>query len=379
MIIGIDLCSVVYGTGVSNYTINLIRNLLKKDRVNSYKLFFSSFRLPIPPEIEKLTKYPNVKLYQFRLPISFLALAWNRLRILPIELFIGTCDVFHTSDWTQPPTLRAKTLTTVHDLTPFLYPYWLHSKIVSTHSNKMYWAVKKCHHFICVSTNTKQDLLKIFPQIPEDKCTVIFEAAEDKYAQFQKLPQKKREAKIALIEKQYGLDRYILSQGTREPRKNLKNLIAAFNRFSRRFPGSKLELAISGKYGWGKDILHLKNSKIKILGYIPEKDMVPLHAAALFLAYPSFYEGFGLPLVKSMQVGVPVLTSNTSSLPEVAGPGGLLVNPASVTSIYQAMEKLANRPNLRKSLSQKALKHAQQFSWAKTATQTLAVYEKINS
>jgi glycosyltransferase involved in cell wall biosynthesis len=80
-----------------------------------------------------------------------------------------------------------------------------------------------------------------------------------------------------------------------------------------------------------------------------------------------------------MQVGVPVLTSNTSSLPEVAGPGGLLVNPASVTSIYQAIEKLANRPNLRKSLSQKALKHAQQFSWAKTATQTLAVYEKINS
>ncbi len=379
MIIGIDLCSVVYGTGVSNYTLNLVKNLIKKDRVNSYKLFFSSLRLSIPRDIENLAKYPNVKLYKFRLPITFLSLAWNRLRILPIELFIGKCDVFHTSDWTQPPTLWAKTLTTVHDLTPFLYPYWLHPQIVSTHLKKMYWAAKKCRHFICVSTNTKEDLLKIFSQIPENKCSVIFEAAENKYAQFQKLPPKIRERKISLIEKQYGLDRYILSQGTREPRKNLKNLIIAFNRFSRRYPGSKLELAVSGKYGWGKDIVHLKNSKIKILGYIPEKDMVSLHAAALFLAYPSFYEGFGLPLVKSMQVGVPVLTSNTSSLPEVTGQGGLLVDPSSVTSIYQAIEKLATRPTLRQSLSKKALKQAKKFSWAKTATQTLAVYEKINS
>ena len=89
MIIGIDVSSVVYGTGVSNYTLNLVRYLLKKDKVNTYKLFFTSMRLPIPEEIRKLSKQPRVKLYQFKIPLTFLSFLWNRLHIIPIEFFIG--------------------------------------------------------------------------------------------------------------------------------------------------------------------------------------------------------------------------------------------------------------------------------------------------
>jgi glycosyltransferase involved in cell wall biosynthesis len=377
MIIGIDVSSTAYGTGVSNYTLNLVRNLLKNDKENTYKLFYSSFRLPLPSEIFQLSKHKNVQIYNFRLPLTLLAFLWNRLHILPIELFIGKCDIFHTSDWTQPPAFKAKTITTVHDLTPFLNPQWLHPKIVSTHHQKMYWAAKKCHYFICVSENTRNDFIKIFPKVNPQICSVVYEAAEDKYGEFLKLSPDIKKHKLSAIEKQYGLKRFILSQGTREPRKNLTNLISAFNLYRKNFPKSKVELAITGKYGWGKDVLHLKNSYIKILGYIPEKDMVALHASALFLAYPSLYEGFGLPLIKSMKLGIPVLSSNTSSMPEVVGNSGILVNPHSIDDIYQGIQKLLSSATLRKQLSIKAIKNASKFSWKQTAINTLNIYSKL--
>ena len=377
MIIGIDVSSTAYGTGVSNYTLNLVRHLLKNDRQNTYKLFFSSLRLPIPKDILKLSKYKNVQIFKSRFPLTFLSFIWNQLHLFPIELFIGNCDIFHTSDWTQPPTFKAKLITTVHDLTPFLNPHWLHKKIVTTHVKKMYWASKECQHFICVSENTKHDLLKIFPKINPLKCSVIYEAAEDKYCEFLKLKKDIQLRKISAIEKQYGLKKYILSQGTREPRKNLPNLIAAFNQYLKKYPKSKVELAITGKYGWGKDIMHLKNPSIKILGYIPEKDMVALHAAAIFLAYPSLYEGFGLPLIKSMKVGVPVLTSNTSSMPELVGKSGILINPKSADDIFLGIQKLLSSSSLRKKLSLKSQQSSSKFSWDQTALNTLNIYSKL--
>ena len=120
-------------------------------------------------------------------------------------------------------------------------------------------------------------------------------------------------------------------------------------------------MAITGKYGWGEDIPQTGNPWIKVLGFIPEKDLVALHASALFLAYPSLYEGFGLPLVKSMKVGVPVLTSATSSLPEITGRGGLLVDPNSTEAIAEGLEKLINSPALRSRLSRKALLQSSLF------------------
>ena len=377
MIIGIDVSSTAYGTGVSNYTLNLVRHLLKNDHQNSYKLFFSSMRLPLPKDISDLNKYKNVEIVYLHLPQSLLAFIWNKLHILPIELFIGKCDLFHCSDWTQPPTLNAKSITTIHDLAPFINPSWLHPKIVSTHRDKMYWAQKECDSFICVSENTKKDLLKIFPRINSQKCRVVYEAAEDKYGLFLKLSPESQDRKKAAIEKQYGLKKFILSQGTREPRKNLTRLIEAFNLYHQKHPRSPVELAITGKYGWGKDVLHLKNPCIKILGYIPEKDMVALHAAALFLAYPSLYEGFGLPVIKSMKVGVPVLTSNISSMPEIVGKSGLLVNPRSVENIYLGINKLLSSAVLRKQLSESAKSTASRFSWDQTALQTLEIYSKL--
>ncbi|MEK7527725.1 MAG: glycosyltransferase family 1 protein [Patescibacteria group bacterium] len=377
MIIGIDVSAVVYDTGVSDYTLNLVKNLLKIDRLNTYKLFFSSFRQPIPEALKKLSENPNVKLYSFKFPPTLLEIFWNRLHFLPIEWFIGKCDIFHTWDWTQPPTLKAKTVTTVHDLVPFLYPENQHPKTINTFKRKFYWATRECRHFICVSRNTQSDLLRLFPHLAPNHTSVIYEAAEDKYTDFLKLSPADQFQKKKQINCLYGLDKFILVQGTREPRKNLKRLIDAFITFRRHYPNSKVEMAITGKYGWGEDIPQTGNPWIKVLGFIPEKDLVALHASALFLAYPSLYEGFGLPLVKSMKVGVPVLTSATSSLPEITGRGGLLVDPNSTEAIAEGLEKLINSPALRSRLSRKALLQSSLFFWSKTAKETLNVYQKI--
>lgn len=376
MIIGIDVSSVSYQTGVSNYTLNLVRNLIKLDKTNQYKLFYSSLRLPLPKEIQDLSKHNNVSIYQFRLPPTLLQILWNQLRLIPIEFLIGKCDIFHTSDWTQPPTISAKTIATIHDLTPFLHPEWHHPRVINAHQRKMFWAAKKCIHFICVSQNTQSDLLKLFPQIIKQKTSVIYESAESKYGQFLKLSPTIQQKKKDVIKKQYGLENFILAQGTREPRKNLNRLVEAFLNFKKKYPKTKIELAITGKYGWGSDI-STKDPNIKILGFIPEKDMVSLHASALCLIYPSLYEGFGLPIIKSIKVGTPVITSNNSSLKEIASDCAILVDPTSNEQIEKAIEKIVNSPKLRHQLSQKGIEVSKKFSWTKTAQQTLQVYNLL--
>lgn len=380
MIIGIDISSIPYKTGVSNYTLNLIRNLVKLDKINTYKLFYSSLRLPLPNEIIEIKKtHSNIKIYQFKLPPTFLQILWNQLHLFPIEIFIGKCDIFHTSDWTQPPTIKTKTITTVHDLTPFLHPEWHHSKVIAAHKNKMNLAAKKCFKFICVSQSTKNDLLKIFPKINPQKIDVVYEAAEDKYGKFLKLSKEIKQKKKETIKKQYDLDKFILAQGTREPRKNLKRLIDAFVIFKKNNPKCRVDLAIAGKYGWGEDVDGAKNPSVKILGFIPEKDMVALHASAICLAYPSLYEGFGLPLVKSLKVGTPIITSNVSSMPEVGGNAALYVNPNSIPDLTKAITKIIKSSALRKKLIENGLIQAKKFDWSKTAEQTLSIYKSISN
>ncbi|HPT65942.1 MAG TPA: glycosyltransferase family 1 protein [Candidatus Woesebacteria bacterium] len=378
MIIGIDISSIPYKTGVSSYTLNLVRNLLKIDKVNTYKLFYSSMRLPLPEEIIELKKnHSNLKIYQFKLPPTLLQILWNQLRLFPIELFIGKCHLFHTSDWTQPPTIKAKTIATVHDLTPFLYPQWHQKKVIVAHKNKMRLAVKKCSKLISVSQNTKNDLLKIFSQINPQKIEIIYEAAEEKYGKFIKLSKDAQQKKREAIKKQYDLDRFILAQGTREPRKNLKRLIDAFIAFKEKNPNCHVDLAIAGKYGWGQDVDGVKDPSVKILGFIPEKDMVALHASALCLAYPSLYEGFGLPLVKSLKVGTPIITSNISSMPEVGGKAALYIDPTSTEDITKAITKIIKSSAVRNKLTSAGLIQAQKFDWLKTAEETLQVYQSL--
>lgn len=358
MIIGIDISSLPYGTGVSEYTKQLVLNLLALDQKNKYKLFFGSLRQKVPINfLETVKKYPNCQIISYPLPPSLLHILWNKLHIFPIELLVGLCDIFHTSDWTQPPTKKSKTISTVHDLTPLLYPSWHHKKTISAHSLKLKLALRENSGLIFVSNNTKNDFSKLFPHTHSQN-TTIYEASNSNYK-----PIKKPKGD------------YILATGTREPRKNLKNVLLAFSKIYNNYP--KLKLKIVGKYGWGDDIKPQKN--VEILGYVTNKQLIALHQNAFCLVYPSLYEGFGLPVLNSMSCGVPVITSNTSSLPEITQNSGILVDPTKPIEIQKAIIRLLSNPSLHKKLSKQGLLSSRKFSWQKTAQQTLRFYNQVYS
>lgn len=377
MIIGIDISAIPYGTGVSNYTLNLLRHLLKIDHQNTYKLFFSSLRQPLPPEITPFLSSPQVKLYHFRLPPTLLEFLWHTLRFPSLNFFIGDCDIFHTWDWLQPPSTRTLMVTTIHDLVPLIYPQHQDPKTIAVFRRKINLAINSRTHFICVSQNTQRDFQKFYPQVPLSQISQVYEAADDKFLHYQKLSDELKASKIRQVYSLYDLKNYFLVQGTREPRKNLSHTIRAFNKFKMLHPTSKCILAISGKYGWGKDIDTPKKPWIKVLGYIPEKDIVSLHAAAICLINLSLYEGFGLQLIKSLAVGVPVIAADRSSFPEIVGQGGILVNPTSTRDIILALETIYYHPKQRQALSHSGLHQASKFSWKDTAIQTLAIYRHL--
>ncbi len=357
MIIGIDISSIPYGTGVSEYTRQLVLNLLLIDSKNQYKLFFGSLRQKLPVDfLNQIKKHPNCKLYSYPLPPTLLDLLWNKLHILPIEYFIGSCDIFHTSDWTQPPSKKAHTIATIHDLTPLLFPAWHHQKTVTAHQNKISRLQQDSASLIFVSKSTRSDFFKLFPNY-DSKNIEIYEAADSGFVPISK-----------------PNSDYFLTVGTREPRKNLINVFKAFTSLKQKYP--KMVIKVAGKYGWGEDVAPVDG--IEVLGYVSKKELIRLHQNAFALIYPSLYEGFGLPVLSSLSCGVPVITSNLSSMPEIAGKGALLVDPTNSESIKKAMYQLLTNKNLYQKLKKQTLLQARKFSWEKTAKSTLEFYKKLS-
>jgi len=367
MKIAIDVSQIVYGTGVSNYVKNLVINLLAIDNRNQYCLFGGSLR-----EQKKLAYfYQQLKGDNFETKITPLSphlanFLWNRLHILPIETITGPVDVYLSSDWAQAPTRKAKTVTIIYDLIPWLYPATMHQRITSTHQGRMGWVKKEVNQVVAISESTKKDLNKTIG-IGKEKITVAYPGLD----RTKFFPQSKE--KIAQIKKKYQLKNYILGLGTQEPRKNFNRAVSAFEKLDHH----DLELAIVGKYGWGSKNLKLKVKNLKLLGYVPDEDLAPLYSGAVAFVYPSLYEGFGMPVVEAQACGCPVITSNTSSMPEAAGKGAILINPENEGEIVQALEKIINNGSFRKNLIKKGKENADKFSWQKSAERALNIIEAL--
>lgn len=312
MRVGIDVSSVIYGTGVSNYTQELMMGL-ESLIGNDLKTF-------------KFSRYP----------LAVMEFLWNKLHILNVEIFTGPIDVYHSSDWTQGPS-RAKKVTTIHDLTPFLYPAETDPQIVAVHTARMRWVVKECDKIICVSQSTAEDLKRLFA-VSDSRIAIIYEALPSK---FLLTPQITKNAN------------YVLAIGVRQPRKNIDRLKQACGQL-----GQKLIII-----GEGSDA-----------GYVSDQDLVNYLAGASAFVYPSLYEGFGLPILEAFYYQVPVACSNTSSFPEVAGEAAAYFDPLSVESIAAGIiQTIKDRDRLIAAGTQQLSK----FSWTTTAQQTLEVYKSL--
>lgn len=361
MRIGIDISQIVYETGVSHYVRNLVTNLLKIDKDNTYVLFAGSLRRKA--DIEKFTRTlsGNFELKIFPLPPTLLSILWNNFHILSIEKLIGPVDVFHTSDWAEAPSSAFK-VTTVHDLSPLLYPNLfprdIVRNIINTHKLRLSWVRKETKSVIVPSDATKVDLVRL--GFAENIIRVIPEAVS---ANFRKASNEE----ITALKRKYKISGdYILGVGM-NPRKNTQRIIDAFEKAR---SGRDLKLVFIGS---PKYIEVSEGRNIRISGHVNSGELNVFYSGAKALIYPSLYEGFGLPILEAFSCECPVVTSNVSSLAEVAGEAAVLVDPYDVNSIAEGIKKAIGAP---KTFVPKGLRRIKDFSWERTAKLTLDVYNE---
>ena len=293
---------------------------------------------------------------------------------LPARMKKDRLDVFHGTFYRLPMVLPVPGVLTVHDLSGLLMPE-LHTR--KTHMvNLMYPAfIRKAKRIIAVSRATALQLADRFPG-SEEKTVVIHEAAGPGFAPVtdrQELDRVRREHSLP--------DRFILFLGTLEPRKNLEGLLRAFSMVAPDVPHT---LVIAGATGWKSSGLRQLaeteglRDRVRFSGYVDDRDLPALLSLCEVFVYPSLCEGFGLPVLEAMSCGAPVVTSSVSSMPEVAGDAALLADPHSTGGMASAISRLATDGTLRRELSEKGLARASNFSWERTARETLEVYTEVS-
>ena len=322
MKIGIDVSMLVYqGSGVATYTYNFVKNLLKYDKKNEYRLFYSSLRRP--KDFYYLNEFRKLgaKVFNYPFPPRLLKLFWNKYHLLPVEWLIGKVDIYHSSDYLRPPLLKGtRGITTLHDLTWKLFPQYHTQDVITAHENKLKKTIKFKDQIIADSQNTKRDLYKCFPKIRKNPLTVIYPGVGD---EFKKIYDK---LKIKKVLKKYQIkfpSNFLLYVGAIEPRKNLTTAIKIFDKLIKGKKYSEFKFLIVGRAGWkNESVFNLIKSlklekKIIFTGYVLDKDLVYFYNATKVFIYLSLYEGFGLPPLEAAKCKTPSLIYNNSSLKEL--------------------------------------------------------------
>lgn len=370
--VGVDVSSVVYGRGVSRYTSNLVHHLVRQQDV-ALHVYGSSLRQR-SKLIELVSDLKPAASHIQSLPPRALSWLWSHTTLNTVRSFWPRLQVFHSWDWVQPPDEDLPLVSTIHDLAMLKFPETAHPEILAHHQRA--WKILKARQarIIAVSRATKQDIME-YLEIPSQQITVIHEALP---LEVVRASQSITEQSEAMVVHRLKLDRpYILAVGTREPRKNLARLIKAWLPLAKEY-----QLLIAGEAGWDDSDKWLTESKgqLRFLGKVTDQELAVLYSQAEAFAYPSLYEGFGLPILEAFYHGTPVVTSNISSLPEVAGNAAILVNPESVESIREGLKTVLNEsPAAQQRRAQQMIVRLHMFDWNRVALETTRVYHQAAS
>lgn len=340
-------------SGFGFYVKNLIEALQKNDKSNQYIL--------IAPDRDK----------DFFTLERFI---WDQFTF-PGEAKKAKVDILHQPCFSAPVFYKGKIVVTVHDIIPKLFPANLPLISRLFYSRWMTYTYRAADAIIADSECTKNDLIKHL-HIDPKKIKVIYLAVSENFK-----PESSKSA-IENIKKKYHTgENYFIHVGTLEPRKNLPFLVAAYSLAVK--SGLKENLVIIGKKGWYYNDLYALVHKLHLekrvifTGYASDEDIPVLYSGSTALTFPSIYEGFGFPPLEAMACGTPVISSNTSSLPEVVGSAGILLPPKDETLWAKKMLEISQNKKLAQELKIRGLKQAEKFSWEKTARQTIEVYEKV--
>jgi glycosyltransferase involved in cell wall biosynthesis len=365
-------------SGVAEYSSILLRTILKQAQADNFTLFYNSSR-DVRARIGHF-KHPNLKVIKRSIPNKLFNYILQQFFAWPkLDRVIGGSDVFWSphinfSSFSD----EAKHVLTIHDISFLRYPEFFNWRKNFWHrSLDIQNLASQATKIVAVSENTRQDIIELL-KVPENKVQTIYSGVNE----IKSLPTPSEE-KAFFLKHNLG-KRFIFYLGTIEPRKNVAGLIYAYNLF--RDQNIKLvdvQLVIAGANGWrNREIYRAWEQSpyrhdIKFLGYISNKEKELLYQKAEVFVYPSYYEGFGLPVLEAMARGLPVITSNISSLPEVAGSAAITLNPYDINDIAKALELVINNNTLKKSLIESGKKQSQLFSWEKTAQEYLELFRSL--
>lgn len=376
MRIGIDYTpAALQGAGIGRYTRGLVDALLPllggDDRV---VLFVPRGELPFARK-----EWPvQVQFCRLPLPERYQTILWHRLRLpLPVELWSGQLDLFHAPNFLLPPTRTGKRLLTIHDLAFLVTPQYAYPPLQRFLSRAVPRSLATADHILADSQASKEDTVRLFGIAPE-RVTVVGAGVE---ARFRPLSAEQ----CLEVRQKYQLNwPFVLSLSTLEPRKNFDSLIRAFAAAKRK-AGFPHHLVIGGGKGWlyesiFNEVKHQQaESFVHFLGFVSDSDLPALYNLADLFAFPSHYEGFGIPVLEAMACATAVVCSDTSSLPEIAGDAALLVPTDNEPALIAALAHLLTDPDSRHRLALRGPQQAAHFTWDAAARRLLEVYLAILS
>lgn len=368
MRIGIDATAIPpRRTGAGNYIFQLIKNLAVIDTRNSYIIFAKPDHIA-----EWKIEQANFQFISVPLHNRAKRLAWEQTG-LPILASRYRLDLLHSPHYTIPLPLTCKSVVTFHDMIFFLYPELYGRFRQQFFTTMMRLSARKADAILTDSQSTAEDLHKILGT-QRNKIFPVLLACDRHYQPVTDLSQ------VNQICTSYGLspNQYFLYVGVLEPRKNIPVLLQALRNLLDH--GFEHRLAITGKKGWMFDEIFATVKRLQLhphvifTGYVPEEHLPFLYTGCTASIYPSLYEGFGMPVLEALACGTPVITSNISSMPEITADAALLIDPHSAEQLTTAMEQMLSNEGLREQLKKRALTRAIEFSWEKTAQETLKIY-----
>jgi len=373
MRIGIDYTAAARErAGIGRYTRQLVQAVLAPELAgggHDYVAFAAA--AGVDPEVFEPLRAARVQLRTLPISDEWVARLWHRLRLpLPVELFTGRLDIFYSPNFVLPPALpQTRTLLTIHDLSFMQYPDHFVPRLVEYLSKVVPRSVQRADHILADSESTRQDLIRQMDVSP-DRVTVLYCGVDQRFE-----PTGDADKDRVVLKRYDLLERpYVLAVGTLQPRKNHVRLIQAFAALD-----GDAELVIVGGRGWlYEDILDEADrhqGHVRVLGFVDDSHLPALYRGARVFAFPSLYEGFGIPVLEAMACGTPVVCSNASSLPEVAGDATLLVNPLDILEMSAALARTLNDNDLRQNMIRKGIQQSKKFTWGSAARQLLSVFE----
>src|SRR6266496_1885161 len=365
--IGIDARK-LHDFGIGTYIRNLLRQLARLDRQTEFVVFcrpedretLGSLGDNLRPVVETAGNYSVAE--QLRIPLA--------LRREGVTLF-------HAPHYVLPPLVRCRSVVTIHDCIHLMFPQYLPNRLALTYARtSIELAARRATRIMTVSESSKRDILR-FVDVKPDKIDVIYNAFDERFGV------EPREEDVVRVRERYQLhDEFVLYAGNVKPHKNLERLIIAFDLVRKRGL-DHLKLVLIGdeisRYASLRRAVHRHqlHKYVRFLGYLPEETLAVMYRLAGVFAFPSLYEGFGLPPLEAMASGTPVVTSNVSSLPEVAGDAAILVDPHDPQAIAHGISRLLTDEKLRRDLRMKGLARARQFSWEDSVRRVHAIYGQV--